>query len=103
MKLTEKQIAEFKEKYGHITIISSEELDRDFAFRPIKRLDVSRFTQSLQTDNYKAFYNLVMDCCVFPDRDTMASLVEQRPMMPMILANTLMADAGLGEVLVKKV
>ena len=56
----------------------------------------------MSTDNYKAFYNLVLDTCVCPDRDTLVALLEQKSLAPIMLANTLMSDAGLGEVLVKK-
>ncbi|MBE3574539.1 MAG: hypothetical protein IMW99_03655 [Firmicutes bacterium] len=78
--------SELKAKYGELYRLQTELEDADgrlselriYARRP-HRVHLSRFTKEATRDTFKALTTLILDTVVWPDKDELARLFEERP------------------------
>jgi hypothetical protein len=97
------KIEGFKEQYGTVYEIAAdvgfeEEADEMlFVFKKPGRAALSRYIKGAMNDAYRAMYNLVFDCLLYPDRDLLMNMLEDKPGLIVALGNELQELVGVNQ------
>lgn len=100
----EKQKKEWIEQYGEVYEIAAEaDLEDEkakpmvFYFKKPGRTNLSRYIKDAMKNAYKAMYNLTFDCLLYPDRDAVTKLIEEKPGLIVALGNELQEIIGVNQ------
>jgi hypothetical protein len=100
MALSEKQIAELKEKYGQVLTLV-ETPDSDVVFRKPTRTEFDRWFDKNASDKAKGTEHarqLVKSCLVFPTEETFNNIIDKTPaLVPCEFLQACTGMAGLQE------
>lgn len=101
-KLQEK-INDWKEQYGEIYEIAADvEFEQNseqmiFIFRKPNRQHLSRYIKTAMKNAYKAMHTLVFDTLLYPDKDKVSKMVEEKPGLIISLGNELQDIIGVNQ------
>ena len=97
--MDENLLNELKSKYGEVYCLSGEVEDdktEKYYFRKPERKDLSRFTQELSKDLFKATNNLVFGCLVYPEPEVLRKKADEKPGIILPLGAELQKIVGSG-------
>ena len=94
----------WKRQYGEVYEISAEnDLEQEknepliFFFKKPSRPNLSRYIKEAMKNAYKAMYNLTFDCLLYPDRDAVSKLVQEKPGLIIAIGNELQEIIGVNQ------
>ncbi|MDI3547886.1 MAG: hypothetical protein PWR10_1538 [Halanaerobiales bacterium] len=100
----EKQKEKWIEEFGEVYEIAAEaDIDEGnakpmvFYFKKPGRTNLSRYIKDAMKNAYKAMYNLTFDCLLYPDRDAVTKLIEEKPGLIIALGNELQEIIGVNQ------
>jgi len=97
------KIEGFKEEYGTVYEIAAdigfeeEAEEMLFVFKKPGRAALSRYIKGAMSDAYRAMYNLVFDCLLYPDKDLLMKMLEDKPGLIIALGNELQELVGVNQ------
>lgn len=94
------QLQAWKEKYGKVYILETEDPDSKEELRIVarkpSRATFERYQEELMKKGPKAMKNFVLDSVLYPARDELAKLLDEKPGFCSSLADPLQTQLGVG-------
>ncbi len=90
---TPEQIEAWKRKYGTMYLLRSDEINI-YARKP-KEQEVARFTKEAGRDLYRAAYNIMAACRVYPDIEILRELAKDKPAAIASIAGELISKVNI--------
>lgn len=95
---------QWKNQYDEVYEIAAEnDLEKEdneplvFFFKKPGKSNLSRYIKDAMKNAYKAMHNLTFDCLLYPDRDVVSKLIEERPGLIIALGNELQEIIGVNQ------
>lgn len=100
-EVTKEQIDQWKAQYGEVYKI---EIDTDnleekkvFYFQKPARTNFSRFIKDSMKDAYKAMHTMVNDLALYPSKEKLAKIFQEKPGLVVAVGNELNKIVGVSE------
>jgi hypothetical protein len=106
MAITQEKLAELRQQHGKVLHLKKtiEEDEYEAVFRRATKVEFKKCVaeQGQEETAGSALDNLVLGCCLFPDRDGIGQMLNEAPGLAYAFGNAIMKATGLGQAEVLK-
>ncbi|MDK2903504.1 MAG: hypothetical protein PWQ93_1423 [Clostridiales bacterium] len=97
----DERIEQWKQQYGEVYAVTPDQEDDEkivtFYFKKPKRQHIAKFAKDIMNDAYKAMYNLISECVIYPDIEAVNSMFEEKPGLVIAIGGELQKIIGTNQ------